>query len=72
MSAAVTAPVSATVVALEDAYTDAHLFEMICPIRGGELDGAGTHDLVHREATLDEQALGSFCWIVKIGENRTS
>jgi hypothetical protein len=35
------------VVALEDAYTDAHLFKTICQIRRGELDDAGTHELVH-------------------------
>jgi hypothetical protein len=55
--------VSATVAALEDAYTDADLFETICQIRGDELDGASTHELVHHirgEATPDEQVLVSF------------
>jgi hypothetical protein len=55
--------VSAAVAALEGAHTDVHLFEMIRPIRGDELDGAGTHELVrhiHGEATPDEQNLGSF------------
>jgi hypothetical protein len=33
---------------LREAYTDAHLFETICQIRGDELDGAGTNELVHR------------------------
>ncbi len=55
---------SATVAGLEDAYTDADLFEMICQIRGDELDGAGIDGLVHHirrtNATPDEQALGSF------------
>jgi hypothetical protein len=36
------------VAALEEAYTDAHLFETICQIRGDEVDGAGTNELVHR------------------------
>jgi hypothetical protein len=40
------------------------LFETICQIRGDELDGAGTHELVHHirggEATPDERDLGSF------------
>jgi hypothetical protein len=53
--------------------TDANLFETICQIRGDELDGAGTHELVHHirgagthelvyhirgEATPAQQALG--------------
>jgi hypothetical protein len=57
------ASVSATVAALEDAYTDADLFETICQIRGNELDDAGTHDLVYHirgKATPEEEALGSF------------
>ncbi len=48
---------STTVAALEDAYTDADLFENICQIRSDELDGTGTHKLVHQvrgEATPDE------------------
>jgi hypothetical protein len=56
------ASVSATVSALEDAYTDADLFETICQIRGDEVDGAGTHELVHHirdEATPEEEALGT-------------
>jgi hypothetical protein len=56
------ASVSATVAALEDAYTDADLFETICQIRGDELDGASTHELVHHirgEATPEEEALGT-------------
>jgi hypothetical protein len=45
-------------------YTDAHLFETICQIRGGdELDG-GTNELVHHiplvKAKPDEHDLGSF------------
>jgi hypothetical protein len=55
--------VSATVAALEYAFTDADLFETICKIRGDELDGAGTHDPVHHirsEAAPDEEAIGSF------------
>jgi hypothetical protein len=55
--------VSATVAALDDAYTSANLFETICQIRGDELDDAGTHELVHHirgKATPDELALGSF------------
>jgi hypothetical protein len=54
---------SDAVAALEGAYTDAHLFETICQIRGDELDGAGTNELVHHilsEATPDEHDLGSF------------
>jgi hypothetical protein len=54
---------SAVVTALEDAYTDADLFETICQIRGDKQDGAGTHELVHHmhgEATPDEQVLGCF------------
>jgi hypothetical protein len=54
------ASASATVAALEDAYTDADLFETIRHIRGDEVDGAGTHEVVHHiigEATPDEQAL---------------
>jgi hypothetical protein len=53
--------VSATVAALEDAYTDADLFETICQIRGDELDDAGTHEVVHHirgKATPAEQACG--------------
>jgi hypothetical protein len=52
-----------TVAALEDAYTDADLFETIFQIRGDELDGAGTRKLVHYirgEATPDEEVIGSF------------
>jgi hypothetical protein len=48
--------VSATVAALEDAYTDADLFETVCQIRG-------TYELVHHirgKAAPDELALGSF------------
>jgi hypothetical protein len=48
---------------LRGAYTDAHLFETICQIRGDELDGAGTNELVHHilgEAKPDEHDLGSF------------
>jgi hypothetical protein len=41
------AAVSATVAALEGAYTNADLFGAIGQIRGDELDGAGTHELVH-------------------------
>jgi hypothetical protein len=41
-----TESVSATAAALEDAYTDADLFETVCQIRGDELD--------------DELALGSY------------
>jgi hypothetical protein len=55
--------VSATVAALEDAYTDAAFFETVYQIRGDELDGAGTYELVHHirgKATPDELALGSF------------
>jgi hypothetical protein len=55
--------VSTTVAALEDAYTDADLFETVCQIRGEELDGAGTFELVHHirgKASADELALGSF------------
>jgi hypothetical protein len=55
--------VSTSVAALEDADTDADLYETICTIRGGKLDSAGTHKLVHHirgEATPDEQAIGSF------------
>jgi hypothetical protein len=55
--------VSATVAALENAYTAADLFEKICQIRGDELDDAGTHALVHRirrEATHDEHVLDSY------------
>jgi hypothetical protein len=51
------ASVSTTVAALEDAYTDADLFENICQIRSDELDGTGTPKLVHQvrgEATPDE------------------
>ena len=55
---------SATVAAgLEDAYTDADLFETVSQIHGDELDDAGTYQLVHHsrgEATADELALGSF------------
>jgi hypothetical protein len=57
------ASVSATVAALEDACTDADLFETVCQIRGDDLDDAGTHELVHHirgKATADELALGSF------------
>jgi hypothetical protein len=52
--------VSATVAALKDAYTDAHLFETI---RGDELDDACTHELVHHilgTTTSDDRALDSF------------
>jgi hypothetical protein len=41
-------------------YTDANLFEPLCQTRGDELDGAGTHELVHHirvAATPDEQGL---------------
>ncbi len=54
---------SDAVAALEGAYTDASLFETICQIRGDELDGAGTNELVHHilgEAKPDEHDLGSF------------
>jgi hypothetical protein len=50
--------VSATVAALEDAYTDTDLFEKLCQICGDELDVAGTNELVHHihsEATPDGQ-----------------
>jgi hypothetical protein len=55
--------VSAAIAALEDAYTDANLFEPILHIRGDKLDCAGTHKLVHHisgEATPDEQVIGGF------------
>jgi hypothetical protein len=55
--------VSGAVAALEDAYTEADLFEIICQIRGDELDEAGTSELVHHirgKAIPDELALGSF------------
>jgi hypothetical protein len=55
--------VSATVAALEHAYTDADLFETVCKIRGDELDDAGPYELVHHirgKATPDELALGFF------------
>jgi hypothetical protein len=55
--------VSTTVTALEDAYTDADLFETISQIRANELDDAGTHELVHHirgKATPEKEALGSF------------
>ena len=54
---------SVTVDALEDAYTDADLFETMRQIRGDELDGADAYQLVHRmhgKATSDYKALGSF------------
>jgi hypothetical protein len=57
------ASVSTTVAVLEDAYTDADLFETVCQIRGDELDDAGTYELVHHthaKATAYELALGSF------------
>jgi hypothetical protein len=57
------ASVSATVAALEDAYTKADLFETVCQIRGDELDDAGTYELLHHirgKATPEEPALGSF------------
>jgi hypothetical protein len=43
--------------------TDVYVFETVCQIRGNELDGAGTYELVHRirgKATPDELVLGSF------------
>jgi hypothetical protein len=46
-SAPVPVPVPATVATLEDEYTDADSFETFCQIREDELDGAGTHELVH-------------------------
>jgi hypothetical protein len=55
--------VSAIVAALEDAYTDADLFETVCQIRGDKLDDAGTYELVHHicgKAIPDELALNSF------------
>jgi hypothetical protein len=55
--------VSATIAALEDAYTDYDLFETVCQSRGDELDGAGTYELMHHirgKATPDKLALGSF------------
>jgi hypothetical protein len=59
--------VSATVTALEDAYTDTDSFERVCKIRGDDLDDAGTYvntyELVHHirgKATPDELTLGSF------------
>jgi hypothetical protein len=55
--------VSATIAALEETYSNVDLFEMICQIRGDELNGAGTHELVHRirgEAIPDEVIIGSF------------
>jgi hypothetical protein len=54
--------VSATVAALEDAYTDADLFETVCQIRGNGLDDAGTYELVHHirgKAAAGELALNS-------------
>jgi hypothetical protein len=39
--------VSATVAALEDAYTDADLLETVSQVRGDELDDAGTFERVH-------------------------
>jgi hypothetical protein len=53
--------VSTGLAALEDVYTDAHLFETICQILGDEHDSAGTHGLAHHirgEAKADEQDLG--------------
>jgi hypothetical protein len=55
--------VSATVAALEDAYTDAAFFETVCQIRWDELADTGTYELVHHihgKATPDELVLGSF------------
>jgi hypothetical protein len=57
------ASVSATVAALEDAYTDADLFETVCQIRGDELDDAAIYELVHHirgKGTPNELELGSF------------
>jgi hypothetical protein len=58
----VTQTVSPTIAALENACTDADLFEAVCQIRGDEGDDAGTFELVHhiRKATPDELALGCF------------
>ena len=38
---------SATVAALENAYTDADLFEKTREMHEDEMDGTGAHDLVH-------------------------
>jgi hypothetical protein len=57
------ASLSASVTALEDAYTDADLFETVCQIREDELDDAGTYELVYHirdKAAPEELALGSF------------
>jgi hypothetical protein len=54
-----TPSVSATVAALEDAYTDDDLFETIRHIRGDELDGHLVHH-IRGESTADEKALTSF------------
>jgi hypothetical protein len=54
--------VSTGFAALEDVYTDAHLFETICQICGDEQHGAGTHELVHHirgDAVADEESLDS-------------
>jgi hypothetical protein len=53
--------VSAAVTALEDAYTDADLFETIRQIHGDKPDSSFTHELVHHihgEATHEEYVLG--------------
>jgi hypothetical protein len=56
--------VSATVAALDDAYTDADLFETVCQILADELDDAGTYELVRQhirgKSAHDELALASF------------
>jgi hypothetical protein len=41
------ASVSATVAALENAYTDADLFEKTREMHEDEMDGTGAHELVH-------------------------
>jgi hypothetical protein len=41
------ASVSATVAALENAYTDADLFEKNRQMHEDEMDGIGAHELVH-------------------------
>jgi hypothetical protein len=57
------ASVSASIAALEDAYTDADLFETVCQSRGDKVDDGGTYELVHHirgRVRPDELALGSF------------
>jgi hypothetical protein len=55
--------VLAAVAALEDAYTDADIFETISQVREDELEDAGTFELVHHirgKAPPNELALASF------------